>query len=1027
MLHLICGPSGAGKTSLLTDMIRRDIEKQTRCFLLVPEQQAYISELDLPTKLPQNAGLYFEIVNFSKLAEDVFCEYGGVTGESISMGARMLLMWDTLRSLSSMLSQYGKSARSDMTLTTMMLRTVNELKMAGVDAVTLENAAKDIDDNEMLQKKLSDIAMIQEMFLHKIESVFGSDPSDDLLRMAAKLRQHRYFEGCNLYIDSFTSFTAQEYGVLSEIMKQANSVTVSLCSDAFYSKLPHFESINETVHRLVKSAEKNNIEITKQLLPPSQTKKPKILQILERDLFRFEITEDNRTLPPMGESGLVQLTVCNNLYEESEAAALRILELVQNGMHYGDIAIVMRDSETYRGVIDAALERYRIPYFLSESTDLAGKPLSRLILSALRAVDKHYQLQDVISLIKTGLAGVDLRDGALFEEYCETWHISGSRFTEALWSMNPDGLTAANARSPRAEEILDSANRVREQIIAPLEILHASMKQSRTLFDRCRAVYDYLQRLDIAGQLAARAKKELQSGQRREAGETMRLYTFITDTLSEIGTLLPDAEMTTEEFTSILSLIFSSTEFGSVPNVHDCVTIGSANTMRVEKIRAALILGLCEGEFPQALADDGIFSEGDKLALEGVGILLDSREQIRTSEELLYVYRALTKPRERLFLSTVTAQPDGSARTPSLAFLRVQTILNRTPDHFDLSAFRTCTKEKSIIEHTEPQMLAPIYQSGATLRLSQSKIQAFLLCPYRYFSTYTLKVRGQKDSTPSYADDGTFLHYVFEHFLRSSLQSDGTLALPPADQIEAIADEILNDYLAEVCPFPPELINNRLLHLFTRLRKLATGMLLDITEELKVSKFVPARFEQEIGSPEGLPPFVIPLKNGSKIYLTGKVDRIDFLEQNGKTVFRIIDYKSGIHKFSMKDVASGMEIQLILYLFAVLASDPEQFRAAGAEYLYSTPVKGHLTVQRSGFFTDDAEIREAADQSDEKLYCQSLQKCTDEEIGALEAEMKAAVTAIAERILAGEAQKTPSEDACKFCPVHANCDKAYHK
>ena len=65
MLKLICGPSGSGKTELLTDLIRTDILNRTRCFLLVPEQQAYISERDLPGQLPQNAGLYFKIVNFS--------------------------------------------------------------------------------------------------------------------------------------------------------------------------------------------------------------------------------------------------------------------------------------------------------------------------------------------------------------------------------------------------------------------------------------------------------------------------------------------------------------------------------------------------------------------------------------------------------------------------------------------------------------------------------------------------------------------------------------------------------------------------------------------------------------------------------------------------------------------------------------------------------------------------------------------------------------------------------------------------
>ncbi|MBQ7391219.1 MAG: PD-(D/E)XK nuclease family protein [Clostridia bacterium] len=50
-----------------------------------------------------------------------------------------------------------------------------------------------------------------------------------------------------------------------------------------------------------------------------------------------------------------------------------------------------------------------------------------------------------------------------------------------------------------------------------------------------------------------------------------------------------------------------------------------------------------------------------------------------------------------------------------------------------------------------------------------------------------------------------------------------------------------------------------------------------------------------------------------------------------------------------------------------------------------------------------------------------------EEMQQLQNEMQDAVLSVAERILAGEAQKTPSEKACAFCPVRADCNRAYHR
>ena len=143
MLKLICAPSGSGKTEYLTKCIEEDVRNGVRSFLLIPEQQAYISERNLAQRLPKNAGLFFEVVSFSGLAEKVFCQYGGITAESINGAVSSLLMWHTLATLSPLLEQYGKSAEGDLTLTNLMLSAVEEMRSSGIDAQMLEDAAND--------------------------------------------------------------------------------------------------------------------------------------------------------------------------------------------------------------------------------------------------------------------------------------------------------------------------------------------------------------------------------------------------------------------------------------------------------------------------------------------------------------------------------------------------------------------------------------------------------------------------------------------------------------------------------------------------------------------------------------------------------------------------------------------------------------------------------------------------------------------------------------------------------------------
>ena len=1023
MLHLICGTSGAGKSRLVLDKIREDIQNQRRCYLLIPEQQAYISERDLLDALPSVAGLFLHITNFSKLADEIFHRYGGVTQLPTGNGIRSVLMWETLRQVYPMLVQYGKS-RLDATITAEMLATLEEFNHNGVDVDKLEEVVSRLEDGSPLRKKLSDLSLILSVYNQNTSERCGGSLSDRITEATGKLKSHAFFEDCNVYVDSFSSFTAPEYAFLKELLRQANSLTVTLCTDQIPSKLPHFEGITRTARHLERISKEAGVSVAVMAVNDHSADKPIELRLLERDLWNFRLTKSTRELPAAQDPVAVHLQTASNKYEECEACALEILGLVQSGIKYGEIAVVVRESDAYRGILDAALERHGIPYFLSERTDLSAKPLSRLILSALRAVSQNYQTQDILTLLKTGISGADLRDVALFEEYCETWHITGKRFTDEAWSMNPDGLT--DKKSERGNEILLAANKVRKTVMEPLERLKIDLRASKKMPDLCRALYEYLCRLDVQRQLSEQAKKELLLGERREAGETLRLYRFITETLTSLAELLPDSELTAEEFLSVLTIFFAVTDLGSVPNIRDCVVIGSANMLRVEHVKASFLLGLCEGEFPKAVADTGLLTESDKIALEEFGIELDSRQKLRSSEELFYIYRAMTKPSEMLFLSYPAMQTDGSLQTPSMAITRVEFLLDRSRSTVKASAFArnySENTEKSVQNHHLPPL-----GSNVKLHLSQSSIQTFALCPYRYYASHRLKLRGQKDSNIGAADEGNFLHFVFERFLKRCLSDTQTLTLPSLEDLPALADEVIEEYLACVCPIPIEEMDHRLLHLLRRLRGLAVLILREIVGELSFGSFIPVGFEQRLGGKENnsLPAVRLNLTDGCTVELHGTVDRVDVFEKDKKLYVRIVDYKTGEHKFSFDKVRTGEDLQLILYLFAVVSSNPDRYVPCGAEFLYSSKENGKTTVSRSGFLLDEESIRQAADRSDTQGYLKGLSSTSLDQIARLTEEMKDVVRSIAERILSGEANKTPSKNACKFCDLKNHCDVACH-
>ena len=79
------------------------------------------------------------------------------------------------------------------------------------------------------------------------------------------------------------------------------------------------------------------------------------------------------------------------------------------------------------------------------------------------------------------------------------------------------------------------------------------------------------------------------------------------------------------------------------------------------------------------------------------------------------------------------------------------------------------------------------------------------------------------------------------------------------------------------------------------------------------------------------PPIEIKTEYGT-LYLKGKIDRADILEKDGQAFLRIIDYKSGSKSFSENNLSEGTDLQLAIYMTALLSSF-ENSVPASAQYM----------------------------------------------------------------------------------------------
>src|SRR5699024_5936628 len=63
---------------------------------------------------------------------------------------------------------------------------------------------------------------------------------------------------------------------------------------------------------------------------------------------------------------------------------------------------------------------------------------------------------------------------------------------------------------------------------------------------------------------------------------------------------------------------------------------------------------------------------------------------------------------------------------------------------------------------------------------------------------------------------------------------------------------------------------------------------------------------------------ILTSPNGKKIILRGKIDRVDTYKKDGRVYVNIIDYKSSARDLRKADVVSGVELQIMTYMYVLM-------------------------------------------------------------------------------------------------------------
>lgn len=1006
MLKLMLGRAGTGKTTRVLERLCRAGQDRPQV-LIVPEQQSHEAERALCQVGGAQVSRYAEVLSFSRLANRVFQESGGLGEEELDGGGRLLLMYQAVKAVAPQLTVYSRPSRRPIFLQA-LLSTVDELKSCCIPPEALITAGQDNPGPE--GDKLRDLGLICGAY-NTLTQAVALDPRDRLTRVAEKLRDCAWAEGKDLWLDGFTDFTPQQGEVLRRLLTQAHSVTVTLACDKLEDDERGegiFSPARRTAANLIRLSqlERMNCEV-EHLVGNGKGKTPALCH-LERNLFGADQPE---TLMLNGE---VQLFRAGTVRSEVEWTAARIRALVRDeGYRFRDIGVVARDFAVYRDLVESVFARYGVPTFTSAMSDILEKPVLALVTAALESVAGGYAYDDMFRYLKTGLTDLSEEDRDLLENYVLKWDIRGSRWTqEKPWSWHPRGYGLSLEEED--EVLLDRVERARRTVIAPLELLRKNTL--KTGEGNAKALYSFLEQIDLPGRLEQRMRLLQQRGEPALAEEYRQLWEILCGGLEQCAALLGDTPMELEEFAQLFRLVLSQYDVGTIPVSLDRVTAGETTRQTGHRVKVLFLLGADDGSIPQVGVSPGLLSDEDRTLLATYGLELNQTQRDLLYREMTTVYQICARPSEKLIVSWSAIGAGGEERRPCFLAERLQLIfpglavLREEDLHgaFRLEAPLPALEQagRNVCARRALEQL-PAYADqvarldragrwdrgslsraavdclyGRRVAMSASRMDKYRSCHFAYFMRYGLEAEPRKPAGFTAPEYGTFVHYVLEQVLqhpdytaRQGCWDDETRGL-----VHRLTDESVERYVREELG-GMEGQSERFRYLFRRLLRSVHGVVDNVAEELANSKFKPLAFELGFGSGKDLPPVELTV-DGVTISVSGFVDRVDGWVKDGRLYLRVVDYKTGRKSFDLTEVWNGLGLQMLLYLFTLEEKGQALYglpvEGAGVLYLPARDalIRGSRTMSdgewsklvdkeltRSGLVLDDREVLEAMEQA----------------------------------------------------------------
>jgi len=1004
-IGFVIGRAGTGKTRHCLGEIKKLLEADPMgppIFWIVPRQITFSTERLLLAEV--GAFSRCRILSFDKLGDEVLGATGGVATTAISARGRQMILGLLLRQNQARLTYFSSSARH-VGLARELDRTFTELERSGSTSAELVETligalqADPTDaDTQTLLNKARDINL-----LYVAYTDFLGDRLDTHRRLERVLQMMcdcPTFKNSHVFVDAFTDFTRHERQMIVGLAAACTDVTVTLLMDPASPLLKDFHKIPDELclfHKTERHYGQLMIEladrkvkvrpVTKLTAPRRFTAKS--LTTIEKSAF-----DQKEPTAISLDHGLERITAPDRA-AEVDAVARRVLDLLHDGARLRDILVLVRDLSQYQHLIATSFREHGLQFFVDVRRPAMHHPLLQWLRAIFAIARRKWQSDDVIALLKTGLAGVSLDEADEVENYCLQHGLTGEVAWEQAdaWAMvrgmvqleDSDEMIEVDGAEP------SRIDKVRQELLTKLRpFLDVVLHQPRLTFKQIAvALFKLMDRFQVRPKIDEWIKAARDANQLEVAAEHEQTWSSLVELFDELVDLLGPHEVSFDDFVQTLEAGLEQFDFALTPPTLDQIEVGEIDRSRAVDTKTAFVLGLAEGSFPMVSSEQTVLTDTDRGLLRRRSIELDDDTTRRLLDERFLGYLAFTRSSERLILTRPSSDTSGKPLNASPFWDRLGGLFTdldagtslapcyahdkpgciATPRQLVTGLMRWARREGSAVTETDPTWSALYdalarravtsdvaiklrhqawpalsYKNDAVLspavagelfpsplQATVSRIETFAACPFKHFAQYGLQLKSREVRDFSFADAGMAYHRILDEIVTDLLKTKSHWKDLTDDQA---VEKIAATAAAVVKDLHNEVFASsaRNRYLFKRIERTLAQVIASQRALADHQSLRPSRAGVKFGSAgDKLQSPLIETPKKRTVHLHGRIDRID--QVPGQPLFSIVDYKSGKSELRLQDVYHGLAMQLLAYMLVLRENKAgKQITPIGAFY-----------------------------------------------------------------------------------------------